>query len=73
MVLKSVLVVFDEKIAVGTEGAKDKILVELKVPGPERIWYVADAFRHGFTLDEVFAATNIDRWFLIQIPRHHSV
>ena len=58
---------FDEKIAVGTEGAREKILVELKVPGPERIWYVGDAFRHGFTLDEVFEATKIDRWFLIQI------
>lgn len=58
---------FDEKIAVGTEGAKEKILVELKVPGPERIWYVADAFRHGFTLEDVFQATKIDKWFLIQI------
>ena len=58
---------FDEQIAVGAEGAKDKILKELKVPGPERIWYVADAFRHGFSLDDVFEATKIDRWFLIQI------
>lgn len=58
---------FDEKIEVGTEGAREKIQHELNVPGPERIWYVADAFRHGFTLDEVFNATKIDRWFLIQI------
>ena len=58
---------FDEQIAVGTEGARDKILQELKVPGPERIWYIADAFRHGFSLDEIFTATNIDKWFLIQI------
>jgi carbamoyl-phosphate synthase large subunit len=55
------------KKSVGTEGAKEKILVELKVPGPERIWYVADAFRHGFTLEDVFQATKIDKWFLIQI------
>lgn len=58
---------FDEKLEIGAIGAKEKILQELKVPGPERIWYVADAFRHGFSLDEVFEATNIDRWFLIQI------
>src|SRR5690606_36714045 len=58
---------FDEKIEIGAEGAKDKILQELKVPGPERIWFIGDAFRHGYTLDEVFAATNIDPWFLIQI------
>ena len=58
---------FDEKIEVGTANAKDIILKELKVPGPERICYVADAFRHGFSLDDVFEATKIDRWFLIQI------
>ncbi|MCH7336161.1 carbamoyl-phosphate synthase large subunit [Acinetobacter sp. NIPH 2699] len=58
---------FDEKIEVGAANAKDVILKELKVPGPERIWYVADAFRHGFSLDDVFEATKIDRWFLIQI------
>ncbi|MFB2538741.1 MULTISPECIES: carbamoyl-phosphate synthase large subunit [unclassified Acinetobacter] len=58
---------FDEKITSDVENVKDKILVELKVPGPERIWYVADAFRHGFSLDEVFEATKIDPWFLIQI------
>ncbi|WP_066805037.1 carbamoyl-phosphate synthase large subunit [Moraxella oblonga] len=58
---------FDEKIAIDEAGAKEKILVELKVPNPDRIWYIADAFRHGFTLDEVFNATNIDKWFLIYI------
>ena len=58
---------FDEKIEIGTEGAREKIQHELNVPGPERIWYVADAFRHGFSLDDVFNATKIDRWFLIQI------
>jgi carbamoyl-phosphate synthase large subunit len=58
---------FDEKVEVGAANAKDIILKELKVPGPERIWYVADAFRHGFSLDDVFEATKIDRWFLIQI------
>ncbi len=36
-------------------------------PGPERIWYVADAFRLGMSVDEVFDITKIDRWFLVQI------
>ncbi len=72
MVLETGACGFDEQIEVGAEGARDKILVELKVPGPERIWYVADAFRHGFSLDEVFEATKIDRWFLIQIRRHRQ-
>lgn len=56
-----------KKIEAGATNAKETILKELKVPGPERIWYVADAFRHGFSLGEVFEATKIDRWFLIQI------
>ena len=58
---------FDEKIPLGSEGAQDRLRLELKVPGPERIWYIADAFRHGMTLDQVFEYTQIDRWFLIQI------
>lgn len=58
---------FDEKIAVGTEGALDKLRLELKVPGPERIWYIADAFRHGMSLEQVFEYTAIDPWFLVQI------
>ena len=40
---------------------------ELTVPGAERIWYVADAFRAGMTCDEIFALTSIDHWFLVQI------
>ncbi len=58
---------FDEKIALGSEGALDKLRLELKVPGPERIWYIADAFRHGMTLEQVFEFTAIDPWFLVQI------
>src|SRR5688572_16488862 len=40
---------------------------ELGDPGPERIWYVGDAFESGFTLDEVHRLTHIDPWFLAQI------
>lgn len=39
----------------------------LSIPTPERIFYLAEAFRHGFSLDEVFELTKIDRWFLVQI------
>ncbi|PKO93087.1 MAG: carbamoyl phosphate synthase large subunit [Betaproteobacteria bacterium HGW-Betaproteobacteria-1] len=45
----------------------DRIQKELGEPGPERIWYVGDAFRQGLTVDEVFDLTKIDRWFLVQI------
>jgi carbamoyl-phosphate synthase large subunit len=40
---------------------------ELGEPGPDRIWYVGDAFALGMSVDEVFALTKIDPWFLVQI------
>jgi carbamoyl-phosphate synthase large subunit len=40
---------------------------ELANPGPERILYVADAFRAGFTLTEIQQICAIDPWFLAQI------
>jgi carbamoyl-phosphate synthase large subunit len=42
---------------------------ELGEPGPERIWYVGDAFENGFTLEEVYRLTKIDPWFLDQIKQ----
>ncbi|MEQ4618698.1 MAG: carbamoyl-phosphate synthase large subunit [Corticimicrobacter sp.] len=46
---------------------REKLEVELGEPGPERIWYVGDAFAQGFTLEEVHNLTKIDPWFLAQI------
>ncbi|TAM89629.1 MAG: carbamoyl-phosphate synthase large subunit [Candidimonas sp.] len=46
---------------------RERLQVELGEPGPERIWYVGDAFAQGFTLDEVYTLTHIDPWFLAQI------
>lgn len=40
---------------------------ELANPGPERILYVADAFRAGFSLEEIYTICAIDPWFLAQI------
>ena len=60
-------------LEVGVEGMNEKttdhevIKEELGEPGPERIWYVGDAFAQGFTLDEVHNLTHIDPWFLAQI------
>ncbi len=45
----------------------DEIILEIKSPGPERIWFVGDAFRAGMSLEEVHEHTSIDPWFLIQI------
>ncbi|MCX8665162.1 MULTISPECIES: carbamoyl-phosphate synthase large subunit [unclassified Gilliamella] len=59
---------FDPKIDnYDDEKNLSKIRYELQEVGAERIWYIADAFRAGFSLDEIFTLTNIDRWFLVQI------
>ena len=60
-------------LEVGVDGMNEKTVDrevlerELGEPGPERIWYVGDAFAQGWSLEEVFALTKIDRWFLVQI------
>jgi carbamoyl-phosphate synthase large subunit len=46
---------------------RDVIEQEIAHPGPERLWYVADALRIGLTVEEVRALTHIDPWFLAQI------
>jgi carbamoyl-phosphate synthase large subunit len=46
---------------------RDSIENELGDPGPDRIWYVADAFRIGMTIAEVHEISHIDPWFLAQI------
>ena len=60
-------------LEVGADGLDRKtsdreiIKRELSEPGPERIWYLADAFACGFTLEEVHRLSRIDPWFLAQI------
>lgn len=49
------------------EDLKSTLRHELRLPGPERLWYVADAFRAGYTVEDVYEACYIDRWFLVQI------
>ncbi|MEO7852738.1 MAG: carbamoyl-phosphate synthase large subunit [Rubrivivax sp.] len=46
---------------------RDEIIEEIGEAGPERILFVADAFRIGMSLDEIFEETAIDPWFLAQI------
>ena len=58
---------FDEMVDLDEPDAMSKIRYELKAAGAERIWYIADAFRAGMSVDGIFNLTNIDRWFLVQI------
>ncbi len=60
-------------LEVGVDGLDEKTTdsdvldAELAVVGPDRIWYVADAFRCGRTLEQLHELTKIDPWFLAQI------
>ncbi|BGI50932.1 MAG: carbamoyl-phosphate synthase large subunit [Arsenophonus endosymbiont of Ceratovacuna japonica] len=58
---------FDSKIDLNKKDSLTKIRYELKNAGADRIWYIADAFRIGMSINEVFNLTNIDCWFLVQI------
>jgi len=57
----------NEVVDLESEDAIDRIRQELRVPGPDRIRYVADAFRAGMKVSDVFELCKIDPWFLIQI------
>ncbi len=48
---------------------RDEIVEEIGAAGPERILYVADAFRIGMSRNEIFDETAIDPWFLAQIEQ----
>ena len=50
-----------------TETERDRLRQELRMPGSHRLWYVADAMRHGFSFEDVAKLTRIDPWFLAQI------
>ena len=50
-----------------TDVDRDSLRHELGMPGANRLLYVADALRHGYTFDDVADVTGIDRWFLAQI------
>ncbi|WP_148252532.1 carbamoyl-phosphate synthase large subunit [Aidingimonas lacisalsi] len=57
----------DPKVTRFTDEVMAEIKGELQTPGAERIFYIADAMRAGMSVDEIFALTNVDRWYLVQL------
>ena len=57
----------NEMIEIASEDALEVIQQELGTPGPDRIWYIADAFRYGLSVEAVFDLCMVDPWFLVQI------
>lgn len=58
---------FDPKLDLKDPQLESRLVKELTVPGADRIWYIADAMRAGFSVEKVFNLTKIDQWFLVQI------
>lgn len=50
-----------------TDEVIKKIESELSIPGSDRLWYIADAFRCGFSLERIYQLCKVDPWFLVQI------
>jgi carbamoyl-phosphate synthase large subunit len=45
----------------------DSLKRELSMPGPDRLWYIADAFRFGLSVEQIHRLCLVDPWYLIQI------
>ena len=58
---------FDEQLTGSGPGFIEEITKQLTEVGPQRLWYVGDAFRAGMSVRKVFDLTWIDPWFLVQI------
>ena len=58
---------FEPRIDPADPDMREKLVAELTNPGSERIWYIADAFRAGMSVDEVYRMSGVDPWFLVQI------
>ncbi|MDH3948725.1 MAG: carbamoyl-phosphate synthase large subunit, partial [Gammaproteobacteria bacterium] len=57
----------NEQVDLTADNAMDSIRQELKTPRPMRLWYVADAFRAGMSVEDIFELSYIDPWFLVLI------
>ncbi|MBO6939641.1 MAG: carbamoyl-phosphate synthase large subunit [Deltaproteobacteria bacterium] len=52
-----------------TEELQESILEVVQTPLSDRLWYIADGFRVGLTVEQLHEATFIDRWFLVQFQQ----
>jgi carbamoyl-phosphate synthase large subunit len=57
----------DPVIESKSEDDRDQIVSGIRQPSAIRLWYLAEAYRIGLTLEDIFEHTKIDRWFLVQI------
>ena len=58
---------FEPHMRVVDADTRSELVDRLTNPGADRIWYLADAFRAGFELEEIYGYSGVDPWFLTQI------
>jgi carbamoyl-phosphate synthase large subunit len=58
---------FDPLLDPQQDDARDTIVSEMKQPGADRLWYIGDAMRMGMSIEELYALSGVDPWFLVQI------
>ncbi len=56
---------------VGNKPVKVDIDEELEHPTDKRVYAIAEAFEKGYTIEEIYERTRIDRWFLQRLHRIH--
>ena len=58
---------FDPVVELEGEDVAGQLRNNMITPGPERIWVLADAFRFGMSVEDVYEITGVDPWYLVQI------
>jgi carbamoyl-phosphate synthase large subunit len=60
---------FDDKGRGPRVTERSALETKLRVPNARRLWYVAEAYRQGYTTEQIFALSKIDPWFLDNIAQ----
>ncbi len=58
---------FNEKLPAEAKDVKERIKQQLAVPGADRLWFIAEGLRYGFSIKDIYDLSRIDPWFLTQI------
>ena len=57
----------EELEGLSAEARRELIQEGLRIPGPDRLWTIARAYREGWTEDEIYRASGVDPWFLAHL------
>ena len=58
---------FEHQVDVENPEQREELVAELTNPGPDRLWFLGDAFRTDMSIDQIYKYSGVDPWFLVQI------